>query len=148
MAILKPAPSIDVALPGGTRTVVFTMGTLIRLEEATGKTMIEMLDQVLKTVGDKDITEAQRRNLARRFSVTFASQFIAGCFGVGIGELETIIPLRDLVPTYNQLISGFMDAFSEFNGKDGAPVNADPALANPTLAVSATPEPGSASNAE
>lgn len=141
--------SATVTIGGKEFTVLFTIGTLIAIEERAGKTIGELVDDLQKaslqtSEGQEAPTQEQVADALRRFKVGPAVSFIAACTGATKEEINDGLPLSDLKAAFWRLGMGLADAFGELNGaKRGSDSTVPSPAGSEAPAASA---PGDASN--
>ncbi|QQS08674.1 MAG: hypothetical protein IPK69_11895 [Phycisphaerales bacterium] len=116
-----PSVTVTVTVAGKPQTVVFDLDRMVAIEEATGMTVIQALEEFStyspKSSKGKDPTEKEVIAAATRFSVKLVSRFVSGCLDIPSSKIGSAIPLPDLKRLFNELGDGFVDAIRQMNGR-------------------------------
>lgn len=100
-------------------TVDFNLGRLEAIEEATGKTVNDlMLGEFREWVraGDLSETAAARNKALRQVSAKVARRFIAGCLGCTLEVVDSLVPVGRMMDVTAALIGPFVRAVVCMNG--------------------------------
>lgn len=116
------APSVIVTVAGKPHTVVFDLDRMIAIEESTGRTVIQTLEEfstyTAHTEKRRKPSEREIIDAAARFSVKFVSRFVAGCLDIPNDKIGSTLNLPDLKKLFNQLVNSFIDAIRQMNDID------------------------------
>lgn len=137
MPLAAPAATIHVA--GNFRNIVFNMATLESIEDATGRTVTDILFSDLAAFRVSDgaqPTPEQAEAMAKQLSMKLVRRFVAGCLGVQPNELEQHVPLDRVLGVFKALLPPFITAVMRIiagaeAGDDEANPPAPPAEARP-----------------
>lgn len=114
------APTVTVTVAGEERTVVFNLGTLARIEERTGRTIIGLAQETAELVaGVGDRTEAELASLGARMKVGEMRALVAACLDVTPQQLDGMIGLGELVPLWQPLVVGLIEAAVQLSARPG-----------------------------
>lgn len=146
---------VHIGLEGYARDVVFTMGTLLSIEQAMGRSIMQMAAEIgpaLKRVeGEDDDARRTRIGTALGPMLTIESMrsFVAGCLQMTGDDVDAKIPLRNFKDVHAALWVGFLQALVDLlGGEDGdqSPKAAGPGPSGSGPAQPASSEPGPASS--
>jgi len=118
------SPTVTFKIGDKPHTVVFNYRRLLAIETATKGTVLQLVNEFASYAGDEKDPAAQA-DAAARFSLTKTSQFLAGCFGVEVDDLDATVPMGEFRAAFVTLLPGFVDAVRQLNGMDQEPA-ADP----------------------
>jgi hypothetical protein len=112
-APVKPAaPVAKFDLDGLTFNVVFDLNQLSTIEDRTGRTTIDLLNEFVSYFGPEGGTDEQNAEAAKRFSVTTVSRFVSVCCDLKPQR----IGLAELRPAFFALLTPFAAAVRQLNG--------------------------------
>ena len=136
------APTTTVSIAGAERRIDFTLATLLRVEQAMGLGVYEVVNRfrglrpearVLdgRRLGDEEtaaLDEAQRERLTvadedrnaavGRFKLQLAVEFCAGCLGMTTEAFLEAVPPAGMLRVLNSLQTGFLEAVTQLSGAD------------------------------
>lgn len=126
------------------REVSIDFGILCAVEKFTGKNLNQVFLSDLPAyfvpgvTRSEELTDEQRRDLAKRWNVTFMTGFVAACLGETPQSLGKHLPMHKLVPVFYQLLDVFYEAVAAFN-------SGEEASGPQTASTASTPGDGSSS---
>lgn len=141
------SPMATIAIGGWAEHVVFTMGTLLSIERAMGRSIMQMAAEIgpaLKRVeGEEDDARRARIGSALGPMLTVESMrsFVAGCLRMTGDEVDAKIPLRNFKDVHAALWVGFLQALVDLLG--GEDEGQSPKAAGPGPSGSGPDQPAS-----
>jgi len=113
---------VHIGLEGFARDVVFTMGTLLSIEQAMGRSIMQLAAEIgpaLRRVDGED-EDARRTRIGTALSpmltVDSMRSFVAGCLRMTGDEVDAKIPLRSFKDVHAALWVGFLQALVDLLG--------------------------------
>lgn len=151
-----PAQPEDVVQLGNIKIPTsFSLATISRVEDVTGKSCFDLSQRLVWIMGvndddvevEEDDAEGKEKlqtlrsqRMVSRFRVSEVATFIAGCAGVTPAEILGTAHQKKLIDAFMRLANAFVQATSELLDAEVA----DPAVGHPTSAGSGQELPGPA----
>ena len=133
----KPIPAVSLPI-NPARSVAFDLPTLVRIEEATGRSVIDAVVGFAEPAANGQHA-IDGTAMARKLSAKYISGFLAGCVGTSVEHLHVVIPQQQVGECFGLLLPKFIEAAVSLLPQ---PAQAE---AHPSEAASAASPPGPAS---
>lgn len=144
----RPAPTATIKLATGAElAITFDLAMLERIEDATGRTVNQILFEDLASWFDSQGDETPEQRAARlvtRVRAKFVRTFLAAALGLGdAGAVDAAVGLYGAMSAFQAAVAAFAEAVIAFNGGEQADAEGG---AEPHPSGSATSGPGHGSS--
>ncbi|MCK6475322.1 MAG: hypothetical protein L6Q35_00655 [Phycisphaerales bacterium] len=144
----RPAPTATIQLAdGSSREITFDLATLEKIEDATGRTVNQILFEDLASWlqgGEGETVEQRTARLVTRVRAKFVRAFLAGVLGLpDAAAVQAAVGLDGAMAAFRAAVAAFAEAVIAFNGGDQAEAEGG---AEPHPSGSGTSGPGHGSS--